>query len=121
METQTTTIALMSLLSMCGNPYPSDEPTSTGFRCSDYQLMLDVELKVAQECSTDSDCQQVLSGTGCGCESDDMIANTSYNTSNFYDLYDEAEAEGCSIEFYTECDCDASAVPVCSAGTCSWN
>ena len=79
MASNTTSFLALSLISMCGTPQSSqDEPTATGFSCSDYQIMLDVELKVGQECVVDSDCQQVLTGTGCGCESDDIIEVISF-------------------------------------------
>lgn len=125
MDTTTFTLILLSMFSTCNNSSTSsnssNNPTSTGFSCWDYEIMLDVEVKLAQECTTDSECQQVLTGTGCGCETDDLVANTSFDTSYFFDLYDEALTQNCSIDFGTSCDCDASATPSCYAGSCRWD
>ena len=107
-------------LQMCGTDTSIDVPTSTGFTCNDYQLMLDVETYVAEECTISADCNQILDDTGCGCATDDLIANSSYNANHFYDLYDEAIGESCTIDFDTACDCDSSAVPACEAGICVW-
>ena len=122
MDTPTFALVVMSMISMCDNSSSdADEPTATGFSCNDYQIMLDVEATLAQECTSDAQCQQVLTGTGCGCETDDLIANTSFDTSYFFDLYDEALTQSCSIDFGTSCDCDASAAPICDAGSCRWD
>ena len=123
MDSNAISFVALSLISMCGTSSnaPQEEPTATGFSCSDYQLMMTAELSVGQACTLDSDCQQILSGTGCGCESDDLVANNSYNASYFYEFYDEAHAQGCDIDFNTTCDCDAAAEPVCLSGTCGWN
>ena len=104
----------------CDPSGSTDEETSTGFTCSDYELMLDVELTLAQECTADSQCGQVMSGTGCGCESDDIVANSSFDTTYYYDLYDEAVAEGCSYAAATSCSCFAATETWCNAGTCDW-
>ena len=121
MDTPTSAVALMSLISMCGtSSSSSEEPTPSGWTCSEYQIMLDVEVSLAEECNVDSECQQVLSGTGVGCATDDLIANTSYNTNYFYDLYDEAVGYGCSIDFDTSGECDPDAEPACNGGTCGW-
>ena len=112
-------LALMS--GTCdGGSSSSDQSSSGAFSCSDYQLMLDVELTVGQQCTTDSDCDQVLSGTGCGCETDDLVVNHTYDTVIFYDIYDEALASGCSPTFGTSCECPMGVTTVCDAGTCSW-
>ena len=108
-------------MQMCStDPYYDNTPTSTGFSCWDYETMLEVEAEIASECTTDSDCDQVIDGTGCGCATDDLIANSSYDLTSFYDLYDEALGESCSIDFGTSCDCNPSATPVCAAGQCAW-
>ena len=115
-----TGLGLGLTMQMCGDASSSYTPTSTGFSCSDYDIMLDVEVKIAQECTTDSDCDQLLNGTGCGCETDELIANRHFDTTYFYDLYDEALGEGCSIDFGTTCECDPTVSPVCEAGSCAW-
>jgi hypothetical protein len=97
------------------------EDVSTGYHtCSEYQLMLDVELKIGQQCSTDSDCDQVLSGTGCGCETDELVVNHIYETRYFHEIHDEALAAGCSPSFGTTCACPTGVTTVCDAGTCDW-
>lgn len=103
------------------NGSSSSSSSSTGtFTCDDYQIMMDVEVDLADDCSTDAECTQVLSGSGCGCSTDDVIANGSFDTTYLYDLWDEADAASCSLDFDTSCDCDASAQPACVSGTCTW-
>ncbi len=103
------------------DPSGSSTSSSSGtFSCDDYTLMLDVELILAQECTTDSQCGQILSGTGCGCETDDIVANSAFDTTYLYDLYDEAAAAGCSYSAPTTCACPAATGTSCDAGTCAW-
>ena len=125
MDTNAVSFAALSMISMCGSPSsapePAVDPYSPGEICWAYDKMLEVELLIGQECNVDTDCQQVLTGTGCGCETDDLIANNSYDATYFYELQDDALAEGCAIEFNTACDCNADAEPACLSGTCVWN
>ena len=91
------------------------------YTCAGYQKMVDVELAVISECQVDSDCTQVLGGTGCGCATDDRIAASSFDVSYFYDLVDDAERSSCALDFGTTCDCPVSATPVCEWGVCTWS
>ena len=118
----TTGLGLGLTMQMCGSSSSgtSSTPTSTGYSCRDYQIILDVEVLVAEECTTDADCDQVLDGTGCGCPTDDLIVSGDYDSDYFYEMLDEAVAESCSIDFATTCECDPTAKPVCYAGTCEW-
>ena len=92
----------------------------SGFQCADYSIMLDVETRLAGSCVSDSECGQIMTGTGCGCTTDNLIANHNFDLSYFYDLLGDATAMGCTIDLGTSCDCDATAVPVCRAGQCAW-
>ena len=118
----TTGLGLGMTMQMCGDTSSSYTPSSssTGFSCADYEIMLDVEVELAQECTMDSECTQVLDGTGCGCETDDLIANQAFDTTYFYDLRDEALDQSCTVDFGTTCECNPIATPVCQAGTCAW-
>lgn len=111
-------LAFTAATTMC-----STDETASGsfFTCSDYQVMIDVELNLADNCQTDSECTQVLSGTGCGCGTDDRIASVYFDTSYFYDLSDEASIAGCNIDFGTDCTCPPNAEPACVSGSCVWN
>ena len=114
-------IGLGLTMQMCGDSTSTYEaPTSTGLSCRDYQIILDVEVLVAEECVTDSDCDQVLDGTGCGCATDDLIVAADYDSEYFYEMWDQAVGESCEIEFATTCECNPSAQPVCNAGICEW-
>ncbi|MCP4804630.1 MAG: hypothetical protein GY884_04705 [Proteobacteria bacterium] len=104
----------------CGGSSSSSSSSTGTFSCEDYQIMMDVEVELATTCSTDSQCTQVLYGSGCGCSTDDVVANGSFDTTYLYDLWDEADDATCSVEFDTSCDCDASAQPVCVSGNCTW-
>ena len=121
--TSNTMLVFAAFASTCGNtnsdPY-RQTPTSTGIYCEEYELMIQVELDVADDCTTDYDCAQIVSGTGCGCSTDDRIANIGFDTSYVYDWMNEAEGEGCSIDYETTCDCFPSAQPVCWGGSCQW-
>ncbi len=112
-------------VSYCGGPGnggdTGTEASDGFFSCADYRLMVRVETEVMGYCADDLECGQVLSGTGIGCPTDDLIANNSYNEDWFFDLVDEAEAAGCSIEIGTSGECDPYAVPVCQNGQCDWD
>ncbi len=109
-------------VSYCGAPGGSSGSSSDPytFSCSEHSLMLNIEVDALSWCHTDSDCGQVLNGTGVGCSTDDRIANNSSNVSYFYDMLEEAEAAGCSVDFGTSGVCDPSAQPVCNFGECAW-
>ncbi len=92
----------------------------SGFQCADYLLMLDVESRLAGSCVSDSDCGQIMAGTGCGCTKDNLVATHNFDLNYFYDLLGEARAMECTLDFGTPCDCDTTAVPVCRAGQCAW-
>ena len=57
----------LTLLAVCGGstPVPVDTPTSTGFSCSDYNLLIKVEHLVGRECVVDEGCR-LLSTRGVG-------------------------------------------------------
>ncbi len=99
----------------------SDESSeSSRFSCWEYELMLDVESQLATECSADNQCGQVMTGTGCGCMTDNLVANHNFYLGHFYDLLDEAITAGCSPDFDTPCDCAPAATPVCRNNRCVW-
>lgn len=113
---------ISAMSSSCGGGSSSSSSSESGyeFTCEDYQIMMDVEVDLATTCSTDSDCTQELYGTGCGCSTDDIVANGSFDTTYLYELWDDADDASCSLDFDTTCDCDASAQPACVSGTCTW-
>ena len=120
--TTNTMLVFAAFVSTCGtttSPYGSTQ-TSTGIYCEDYELMIQVDLDLADDCTTDYECAEILSGTGCGCPTDDRIASINYDTSFFYDMQEEAEGEGCSIDYETDCRCVSSAQPICLSGNCRW-
>ena len=82
--------------------------------------MLNVEADAGGICTWDMECGQVLTGTGVGCETDDRIANNTTDVTWFFDMLEEAEAAGCSIDFGTTGECNPYATPVCRYGQCGW-
>ncbi|MBM4365477.1 MAG: hypothetical protein FJ102_04630 [Deltaproteobacteria bacterium] len=108
------------LIANCGGGGSTAEPESFDTTCEDYQIMLDVEVVLARECTASSQCTQVLGGTGCGCDTDDVIANSSFDANYLYDLLDESRAAGCTVSTGTSCACDAGAEPACVGGRCTW-
>jgi len=110
----------MVFVAMCGSPAP-EEPTSTGLTCSEYNLMIKVEIIVGRECDFDSDCDQVIPAYDDACPTADRILSSDFDTEYVLDLIEDAEREGCTVEYYGDRgDCSADAEPVCSVGTCRW-
>ncbi len=118
-----TFFVLTTFASTCGDTGgpPDDEyGNEYGSVCYSHKLMMDHELAFAVECTDDSDCTQILEGTGCGCDTDGVIANSGYNTEWYYDMADAADSDGCELEYSTTCDCVVDAEPVCDLGVCAW-
>ena len=108
-------------VSTCGGTSSSqDNSEGSMSTCRAYQIMIDVELDLADNCQTDSECTEVIYGTGNGCATDDRIGTSSFDTSYLYDLIDEADLEGCNIDFGTTGECPVDGTPVCDRGACSW-
>ena len=115
-------IALLTLIQFCGNSTPSpEEQLAEGqvFSCSEYQLMLEVEMMVAGECVEDSECDQIVITGDLDCEANSLVATTNFDTIYFYDMYDEALGYGCSIELDMNDDCSLTTTG-CNAGVCGW-
>ena len=121
MQSSYTAILIMSTLSFCGDSTSSnDTPTSSGYSCSDYKIILDVELLLATECSTSAQCQQVLAEGDLECEANSIVGNEDFDSTYFFDLYDEAIALGCTnLNFPMNQDCSASEV-ACINAECVW-
>ena len=83
--------------------------------------MIDVELDLADDCSSDSECNQVVYGTGNGCATDDRIASGSFDTNYLFELIDEADLAGCTIDYGTTGECPVNGTPVCEMGSCTWS
>ena len=111
----------MVFAAMCGGSPAPEEPTSTGLTCSEYNLMIKVEIIVGRECDFDSECDQVLPAYDDACPTADRILSSEFDTEYVLDLIEDAEREGCTVEYYGDRgDCSADAEPVCSVGTCRW-
>ena len=109
-------------VSTCGGTGSSqDNSEGSMSTCRSYQIMIDVELDLADNCQTDSECTEVIYGTGNGCSTDDRIATSSFDTSYLYDLIDDADLEGCNIDFGTTGECPVNGTPVCEMGACTWS
>ena len=121
MSQLTQVLFFSGMLQMCGGTSSSSSSESSGeFSCEDYQLMLDVEIKVGEVCSSAADCTQVLISGDLECEPNSILVNDDFETSYFSSLYDEAIAAGCDVTLEMNEDCSASEV-TCSASTCSWS
>lgn len=97
-----------------------DSMSLNGFSCSDYQLIVELELSAAGECEVDSDCGQVLQDEECVCEYGNAVVRTEYNPSWLYGILDEADVLECTVELGEQCDCDADADMACVEGQCGW-
>ena len=110
----------MLFVAMCGSPAP-EEPTSTGLTCSEYNLMIKVEIMLGRECSFDSDCTQVVPAYDDECPTADRILDEAFDAEYMLDLIDEAEGEGCTVEYWGDRgDCSEDAEPTCDVGVCRW-
>ena len=112
----------MVFVAVCGgsqSPYPNDPPTSTGIRCSDYQLMIDVEIDIANDCSFDSECDQVIP-VDATCATANRLVNIDYDLEHLFSVMEEAEGVGCTIDYGARGDCDSGAEAVCASGSCRW-
>lgn len=121
MQSSSSLILILTSLSFCGDTSPSSDTTSPyEFSCDDYQLMLEVELFVGQECSEDEQCQQIILEGDLECEANSIVGNINFDSVHFYNLYDEALAAGCSsIDLQINQDCSATET-VCRNATCEW-
>ena len=97
-----------------------EEPTPSGFTCSDYQIMADVELKILRECSSDSECDVVLDGIDADCDEQPPILSNLISTNYMYELLEEADLYGCTIELTTDDVCSETAYSSCVSGACAW-
>ena len=114
-------VLLSGLVQMCGNSAPQstyNDPDQI-LSCEEYQIILDVEILVGQECTADSDCDQTLNVGEDICESNSILVHASYETEYFDTLYEEALAFGCQLSFAVNQDCDKTSA-TCSGGICSW-
>ena len=109
----------MVFVAMCGGA-PAEEPTSTGLTCSEYNLIIKVEIMLGIECDFDSDCTQVVPAYD-ECPTADRILNEDFDADYLLDMIDEAEGEGCTVEYWGDRgDCSVDAEPTCNVGVCRW-
>ena len=112
----------LALVAVCGGstPEPVDTPTSTGFSCSDYNLMIKVELLVGRECVVDEECTQIIPVDE-SCRTADRVVRADFDAVYLLDFIEEAEGEGCTVVYPgRRGDCDPDAEPVCEMGGCTW-
>ena len=90
----------LALVAVCGGsaPDPGDTPTSTGLTCNEYNLMIKVELLVGKRCDYDEECDQIIPVDDT-CPTADRVVSSEYDSSYLFDLIDDAEAEGCTVEY----------------------
>jgi len=93
--------------------------TSTGIRCSEYQMMIDIEKEFGQACSTSAQCDQVIEVSD-SCPTANPVVSISYDAVHLIDMIEEAEMAGCDIDYGSRGDCDSDAEPVCFFGSCTW-
>ena len=110
---------VITTLSFCNNGQSQAPASSTGFSCDDYEIMMDVEIRLAQSCTEDSECNQILFEGEQICESNSVLGSEYFDSEYLFDLYDEAIAEGCSLTLPMNTDCSNS-TPSCSQSKCVW-
>ena len=112
-------ILVITTLSFCNNSQTQAPETTTGFTCSDYEIMMDVELRLAQSCTENTECTQVLFEGEESCESNSLLGSEYFDSEYLFDLYDEAITEGCSIDLPVNTDC-SNTTPACVQSRCVW-
>ena len=114
---------LSGLVQMCGSPAPQQSSTYNDpdqvLSCEEYQIIMDVELMVAVECDTDSDCDQILISGDETCESNSILVHNVYESEYFYGFYDEAISFGCEVTLEMNQDC-SNETASCDYGVCAW-
>jgi len=104
-----------------GSTMPTGDTGDTGPRtCEDIEADFWAEAEAIQTCDDASECGQVLTGTSCGCTRD-WVARLDADTSDFYALIDEGQAEECELLLSSVCDCPPAKGFDCIEGTCTWN
>ena len=88
--------------------------------CPDVISDFFAEAAEIQSCVVDDECGQVLTGTSCGCTRN-WIARMGADTTDFYDLMDEANANACSLPIISTCDCPPTNGIICNNGWCAWD
>ena len=117
---ETVALSFMLMGSCGGGGDTAADPSTTDIACSDYQLMIDVELDYGDSCVVDEQCDQVIPDTGVGCDTDDVVVRYDYNASYVLGFIDDAEAAGCTVEFDTTGYCPIDGEPACIYGRCGW-
>lgn len=112
-------ILIITTMSMCSQNNESSEPTPFGFTCEDYDIMINVELRLARSCSTVDDCQQVLFAGDLACEPNSIVGHVDFNSNYLYELMDEAIQTGCPVELPIPQDCSDTAL-ACVNDMCTW-
>ena len=107
-------------LTFCSPNSAIEESTPSGFTCSDYQIMIDVELNILQECYSDSECDQSLDGIQTDCPQNPPLLSSDISSEYMYELLEEADEYGCTIEIKTNDVCAPSAKAACISGSCAW-
>lgn len=110
-------VVAMSVCSGSSSNSSSSDPYE--FSCEDYEIMWNVEIDLARECATASDCQQVLFEGDLACESNSILGGAGFDSEYLYSLYDDALAAGCSLDLPLHQDCSATE-PACVNATCVW-
>ena len=109
-------------VALCGGSSPdlSEDRTSSGFSCTEYNIMIRVEVLLGRECDVDAQCSQIVSVDD-ACSTADRIVRGDFDTTYLCELIDEAEGEGCTVVYPGHTgDCDPEAEPVCEMGACTW-
>lgn len=88
--------------------------------CTDKVDAFLVEAAEIRTCQLDTECGQVLTGTSCGCTRN-WVARNNADTTQFYDLMDDAWANQCSLPTISTCDCPPTNGFLCDNGTCTWD
>lgn len=109
---------LFALLACVGAGGDDTAPTFT--TCEDLGTTFEAEKAEIQSCDVAADCGQELVGTSCGCTRN-LVARADADTTEFYALIDQANANECDLGLGSTCDCPEADGFDCIDHVCTWN
>jgi hypothetical protein len=93
---------------------------AAGGVCEEVRTAINEEVAALRSCSLDSECGQILSGTGCGC-SRELVGRLNVDTTRLDELLaTEVDGEPCYDPGGGSCDCPFVAGYECKDNQCSW-
>jgi len=105
----------------CGSGYCDYEEACLQPDCDALVEAFFAETAEIRSCDEATDCDQVLTGTSCGCTRN-WVARSNADIDLWETLRDDALEAGCQLSgTISTCDCPAADGFACSEGVCGWD